>query len=74
MRTGWPPGLLQDDYSRLSKWLSQRGNARQLADLAAMHIIDTGNYHETISDNSITDINIDSISPGQGAITECSVG
>ena len=30
-KTGYPPGMLQDDDSRLSKWLSQRGNARQLA-------------------------------------------
>lgn len=29
-RTGWPPGLLQDDSPQLSKWLSERGNARQL--------------------------------------------
>ena len=26
-KTGWPPGLLQDDHSRLSKWLANRPGA-----------------------------------------------
>lgn len=34
MITGWPPGLLQDDDKRLSKWLAGRINARQEARLA----------------------------------------
>lgn len=25
--TGWPPGLLQDDSRRLSRWLAARPNA-----------------------------------------------
>ena len=28
-RTGWPPGLLQDDCRGLSKWLASRPDARQ---------------------------------------------
>ena len=30
--TGWPPGLLQNDSAELSRWLSQRGNAKQIVD------------------------------------------
>jgi hypothetical protein len=29
-KTGWPPGLLQDDCSKLSKWLSNRMDAREV--------------------------------------------
>ena len=28
-KTGWPPGLLQDDNSRLSKWFASKPDARQ---------------------------------------------
>lgn len=28
MKTGWPPGLLQDDDRRLSRWLASRPDAR----------------------------------------------
>lgn len=28
-RTGWPPGLLQDDCAGLSKWLASRPDARR---------------------------------------------
>lgn len=28
-KTGWPPGLLQDDCRGLSKWLASRPDARQ---------------------------------------------
>lgn len=35
-KTGWPPGLLQDDSKRLSGWLSTRGCARALAQEAAL--------------------------------------
>ena len=28
-RTGWPPGLLQDDCKGLSKWLASRPDARR---------------------------------------------
>lgn len=34
-KTGWPPGMLHDDDKNLSRWLSQRGNAGQLAAQAA---------------------------------------
>jgi len=27
-RTGWPPGMLQDDDRRLSRWLASRPGAR----------------------------------------------
>lgn len=30
-RTGWPPGLLQDDDRKLSKWLASRPGARRVA-------------------------------------------
>lgn len=28
-KTGWPPGLLQDDHKGLSKWLASRPDARR---------------------------------------------
>lgn len=28
VRTGWPPGLLQDDCSALSRWFATRVDAR----------------------------------------------
>lgn len=28
MKTGWPPGMLQDDDNRLSRWLANRPGAR----------------------------------------------
>lgn len=28
-RTGWPPGMLQDDSKELSKWLASKPDARQ---------------------------------------------
>lgn len=37
-RTGWPPGMLQDDSKQLSKWLSTHGCARALVDGAAEEI------------------------------------
>lgn len=27
-KTGWPPGLLQDDCKKLSRWFASRINAR----------------------------------------------
>lgn len=27
-KTGWPPGLLQDDDRKLSRWFASRPNAR----------------------------------------------
>lgn len=29
-RTGWPPGLLQDDEPKLSKWFASRLDARRV--------------------------------------------
>lgn len=29
-KTGWPPGLLQDDNAQLSRWLASRGHAQAL--------------------------------------------
>lgn len=29
-KTGWPPGLLQDDHKGLSQWLASKPNARQI--------------------------------------------
>lgn len=37
--TGWPPGMLQDDSAELSRWLSERGNARQIVDEVVNEII-----------------------------------
>lgn len=37
-KTGWPPGMLQDDSRQLSKWLSTHGCARALAQEAAKEI------------------------------------
>jgi len=28
-KTGWPPGLLQDDCSKLSRWFASRIDARE---------------------------------------------
>lgn len=36
--TGWPPGLLQDDDRRLSKWLAERPGARRLVRLVCYEI------------------------------------
>lgn len=29
-KTGWPPGLLQDDHPLLSKWFASRLDARHI--------------------------------------------
>jgi glutaredoxin len=29
LKTGWPPGLLQDDCSKLSRWFASRIDARE---------------------------------------------
>jgi len=31
-RTGWPPGLLQDDSRELARWFAERPGARALVD------------------------------------------
>ncbi len=38
MKTGWPPGMLQDDCRELSKWLSTRVDSRHVAREAAKEI------------------------------------
>ncbi len=38
-RTGWPPGLLQDDSTQLSRWLANRPGARRQAKEAAAELI-----------------------------------
>jgi hypothetical protein len=37
-RTGWSPGLLQDDSRELSRWLAQRAGAVHLARFVAQEI------------------------------------
>jgi hypothetical protein len=54
MKTGWPPGLLQDDDRGLSRWLSSRPDARyqlrmnmkleQLFTAEELALIDSGEY------------------------------
>ena len=39
-KTGWPPGMLQDDDRRLSKWLANRIDSRKNAREAAQAIQD----------------------------------
>ena len=38
-KTGWPPGLLQDDSKQLSKWLAGKPDAFRLAREAAKQYI-----------------------------------
>jgi hypothetical protein len=38
MKTGWSPGMLQDDCRELSKWLSTRVDSRHVAREAAKEI------------------------------------
>lgn len=40
IRTGWPPGLLQDDDKKLSKWLSNRPDSNMRAREAVQKIHD----------------------------------
>jgi hypothetical protein len=37
-KTGWPPGMLQDDCRALSRWLASRIDSRQQAREAAAAI------------------------------------
>jgi hypothetical protein len=39
IRTGWPPGLLQDDDRRLSRALANTPHARRLAEEAAAVLV-----------------------------------
>lgn len=47
-KTGWPPGMLQDDSKQLSNWLSTHGCARALAQEAAEKIKARRNMNITI--------------------------
>jgi hypothetical protein len=38
-KTGWPPGLLQDDSTKLSKWFTSKPDAMQRAREAGREII-----------------------------------
>ena len=40
-KTGWPPGLLQDDDKKLSQWLASRPDARRIVRQVA-HEIEAG--------------------------------
>ena len=51
--TGWPPGLLQDDSKRLSKWLAYQPNAKQLVRERCAEIEDESMHkttHELINE------------------------
>lgn len=37
-KTGWPPGMLQDDDKGLSRWLASRLDARQIVRQVALSI------------------------------------
>lgn len=37
-RTGWPPGLLQDDCRALSRWFASRPDARRIVREVAREI------------------------------------
>ena len=38
-KTGWPPGLLQDDSRELSRWFSSRPDARAVVDRVVAEIL-----------------------------------
>lgn len=38
-KTGWPPGLLQDDSKQISKWLASRPDARRIVRMVAADIV-----------------------------------
>ena len=49
-RTGWPPGLLQDDSRELSRWLASKPDARRrvretCADIARARQVREGDGH-----------------------------
>lgn len=45
-RTGWPPGLLQDDSKELSRWLATRPDARHRLREALRLLDEQENKHE----------------------------
>ncbi len=54
-RTGWPPGLLQDDSRRLSKWFASRPDARYIVrkNLYEMHMLTPQSIPVAATDNTI---------------------
>lgn len=51
-RTGWPPGLLQDDCKKLSRWFASKPDARRrvreaCADIARTRQVREGGQHGT---------------------------
>lgn len=38
-RTGWPPGLLQDDSRKLSEWFASRLDAREVVRRVCAEIV-----------------------------------
>lgn len=50
-KTGWPPGLLQDDSRELSQWFASQPDARAIVDrLAAEILAASGLCARTLSD------------------------
>jgi hypothetical protein len=45
-RTGWPPGLLQDDSKELSRWLATRPDARHRLREALRLLDEQENKHD----------------------------
>jgi hypothetical protein len=50
MKTGWPPGLLQDDCPKLSRWFASKPDARRMVRLALL----TLKEKPTMNDTQIT--------------------
>lgn len=48
-KTGHPPGLLQDDCRKLSKWLASRINARQKVREVCKQIAQERNHEKQVS-------------------------
>ena len=50
-RTGWPPGLLQDDSPGLSRWLASRPDARRRV-REALSLLDRQDALDRMADNA----------------------
>lgn len=46
VRTGWPPGLLQDDCSGLSKWFASRIDARYIVRMVCQSLSNMSPAHD----------------------------
>lgn len=58
-KTGWPPGLLQDDCKKLSRWLASRLDARHVvrqvcAEIASEAILEKIPRRATKGDAALT--------------------